>query len=434
MNFILENTEADKPPLDQAADDRPPSQSRTRVTGPLLRDATLFVENRAATEYRELFHLGVSPREWSDWHWQLKHRLTSAAQFAATLGLTADETAAFAGAAGLRLPVGVTPYYASLLYAERKAGGRALARTMLPSAGEFPCASGSCHESADPLGEEHDSPVPGIVHRYPDRVLFLVTDFCAAYCRYCTRSRRVGRPESKNRMIRVWDQAVAYIAAHPEVRDVLISGGDPLMLSDAALEYILAQVTAIPHVEIVRIGTKAPMVLPQRVTPKLARMLRKYHPLLMSVHCTHPAELTPESAQAFGRLADAGIPLGSQTVLLTGVNDDAKTLGDLFRGLLKVRVRPYYLYLCDQASGTMHFRTPLTKGLEIIRALRGYTSGYALPHFVVDLPGGGGKTPLCPEYVSGTDGENIIFKNWEGREYRLHDPATATVIRQGGIL
>ncbi len=427
MTFQIEHIEADKPPLDQA-EDRPPSAGRSRDAGPLRREGALFADGRSAQDYRERFHPGVSQRDWSDWRWQLRHRMTTAAQFAETMGLTEDETRAFAGAAGLRLPVAVTPYYASLLYAERQAGGHSLARTMLPSAGEFPTA---CHESADPLGEEHDSPVPGIVHRYPDRVLFLVTDFCAAYCRYCTRSRRVGRPESKHRMTRVWDQAVDYIAAHPEVRDVLISGGDPLMLSDAALEYILSRVTAIPHVEMVRIGTKAPMVLPQRVTPKLVRMLRRFHPLFMSVHCTHPSELTPESAQAFGRLADAGIPLGSQTVLLTGVNDDAKTMGDLFRGLLKVRVRPYYLYLCDQASGTTHFRTPLTKGLEIIRALRGHTSGYALPHFVADLPGGGGKTPLCPEYITGTDGEDVVFKNWEGAQYRLHDPLTARALREG---
>ncbi|WP_051445236.1 KamA family radical SAM protein [Desulfocurvus vexinensis] len=430
MDYMSDTAQADKPPLEQA-EDRPPSVPRTRDAGPLRREQALFVESRAARQYRERFHPGVDARQWSDWHWQLKNRLTGPDRFAATLGLTADEAAAFAGAAGLRLPVAVTPYYASLLYAERQASGHALGRTMLPSAGEFPTA---CHELADPLGEEHDSPVPGIVHRYPDRVLFLVTDFCAAYCRYCTRSRRVGRLEAKSRMTRVWDQAVAYIAAHPEVRDVLVSGGDPLMLSDAALEYILSRLTAIPHVEIVRIGTKAPMVLPQRITPRLTRMLRRYHPLLMSIHCTHPAELTPEAVQACGRLADAGIPLGSQTVLLTGVNDDARTLGDLFRGLLKARVRPYYLYLCDQAAGTTHFRTPVTRGLDIIRALRGFTSGYALPHFVVDLPGGGGKTPLCPDYVAGADGQDIVFRNWEGREYRLHDPASAAVLARSGKL
>lgn len=426
MNLILETAEADKPPLLRPATGMqpvPPQGAPGRRGGPAP------LESAAATAYRQRFHPGVDARTWADWRWQLRHRLTTAAQFADVLDLAPEEAAAFGHCGALRLPVGVTPYYAALLRAERAAGGGALGRTMLPSTGELPAA---CHESHDPLGEEHDSPVPGIVHRYPDRVLFLVTDFCAAYCRYCTRSRRVGRPETRERLARTWDAGIAYIAAHPEVRDVLVSGGDPLMLSDAALDSLLSRLRAIPHVEIVRIGTKAPMVLPQRITPRLVNMLRRHHPLLMSIHCTHPAEHTPEAVQACARLADAGIPLGSQTVLLAGVNDATATMRALMHGLLRMRVRPYYLYLCDQAAGTGHFRTPLTTGVDIVRSLRGHTSGYAVPHLVVDLPGGGGKTPVLPDYLAGTDGEDIVFRNWEGREYRLHDPQTASALHQGG--
>jgi lysine 2,3-aminomutase len=267
--------------------------------------------------------------------------------------------------------------------------------------------------------------VPGLVHRYPDRVLFLATDFCSAYCRYCTRSRRVGKPENGQARRRSWEAGLAYIAAHPEVRDVVVSGGDPLTMPDAAIEYLLARLRAIPHVEMIRLGTKVPNVLPMRVTPALVRMLRRFHPLYISIHCTHPDELTPESAQALTRLADAGIPLGSQTVLLSGVNDDPETMKSLMHGLLRCRVRPYYLYQCDEGHGLGHFRAPLERGLEIIGALRGHTSGYAVPHFVVDLPGGGGKVPVLPEYFRGRDGDDVLFTNYEGRTFRSHDPLPA---------
>ena len=285
----------------------------------------------------------------------------------------------------------MTPYYASLL--DPDAPDQGLRRCVIPSASESLFSTG---ESVDPLGEEHDSPTPGLVHRYPNRVLFLVTDFCSTYCRYCTRSRGMGGAGDIGRLRHRWEKALAYIEATPAVQDVLLSGGDALTLPDEALEWLLARVSRIPHVEFVRIGTKVPAVLPQRITKSLTRMLRKYHPLWMSLHFTHPDELTPESAHACAMLADAGIPLGSQTVLLAGVNDNAPTMKSLFQGLLKQRVRPYYLYQCDPIAGSAHFRTPVATGVEIMRALRGKVSGYAMPTYVIDAPGGGGQDSGLP--------------------------------------
>jgi lysine 2,3-aminomutase len=277
-------------------------------------------------------------------------------------------------------------------------------------------------EADDPLGEDADSPVPGLVHRYPDRVLFLVTGSCSVYCRYCTRSRAVGGKRDcfgpSN-----WEAALGYIASRREVRDVLLSGGDPLTLPGERLEWLLGRLRAIPHVEIVRIGTKVPAVLPQRVTSALTRMLGRHHPLWMSLHFTHPDELTPETVAACARLADSGLPLGSQTVLLRGVNDSLPVLRRLFHGLLRARVRPYYLYQCDPIAGSAHFRTPVRRGLELIRGLRGHTSGYAVPNFVVDAPGGGGKIPLLPDYNAGRDGDDLLLTNWQGRVFRYPDPA-----------
>ncbi|MEJ2169262.1 MAG: KamA family radical SAM protein, partial [Desulfobacterales bacterium] len=261
-------------------------------------------------------------------------------------------------------------------------------------------------------------PVPGLIHRYPDRVLFLVTEFCSTYCRYCTRSRMVGQAQKTAFHMQHWEQALAYIEANSAVRDVLLSGGDPLTLPDEKLEYLLMRLRQIPHVEILRIGTKAPMVLPQRITYALTRMLKRYHPLMISIHCTHPDELTSEVREACTRLADAGIPLGSQTVLLAGVNDRVDTMKALVHGLLRIRVRPYYLYQCDPIVGSGHFRTPVEKGLEVIHGLRGYTTGYAVPTYVIDAPGGGGKIPLLPEYVVGREGGDLLLKNYAGRIYR----------------
>jgi lysine 2,3-aminomutase len=292
-------------------------------------------------------------------------------------------------------------------------------------------------EEADPLHEDRQSPVPGLVHRYPDRVLLMALDFCAAYCRYCTRSRFVGgagrRPFGRGQ----WEKAIAYLAATPAIRDVVVSGGDPLTMTDGPLEWLLSQLRAIPHVEVIRIGTKTPAVLPMRVTPSLTKMLRKYHPLWMSLHFVHPDELTPETEEACSRLADAGIPLGSQTVLLSGVNDDAGVMTRLNRGLMRLRVRPYYLYQCDPIRGSAHFRTPVSKGLEMIAALRGHTSGYAVPQFVVDTPGGGGKVPLLPDAVIGRDDQGLILRNYEGGRYRYPEkrtllPTCETLPPEGG--
>jgi lysine 2,3-aminomutase len=263
----------------------------------------------------------------------------------------------------------------------------------------------------DPLNEDADSPVPSITHRYPDRVLFLVTSQCSMYCRFCTRKRKVSDSTKINSK---WIQdGVDYIAAHPEVRDVVLSGGDPLMVTDYVLERVLASLRAIPHVEIIRLGTKMPCVLPQRITPKLCKMIKKYHPIYVNTHFNHPWECTPEAEKACAMLADAGCPVGNQAVLMKGVNDDADVMLELHRKLLKMRVRPYYIYQADLTKGTNHFRTPVRKGLEIMDKLRGHTSGLAIPYYVIDAPGGGGKIPLLPQYVLGRNGKDIILRNYK---------------------
>jgi len=276
-------------------------------------------------------------------------------------------------------------------------------------------------EESDPLDEENDSPVPGLVHRYPDRVLFLVTNFCSTYCRYCTRSRMVGKPKEHCVSLDRWEKAIDYIAKTKTVRDVLLSGGDPLTLSDERIEWLLSRLRKIPHVEIVRIGRKVPVVLPMRITKELVRMVKKYHPLWMNIHFSHPDELTAETKYACERLADAGIPLGSQTVLLKDVNDSVDVIKNLMHGLLQMRVRPYYLYQCDPIPGSAHFRTPVKKGIEIIEGLRGHTTGLAVPNFVIDAPGGGGKIPLIPEYVKGYEGSDLVLRNYAQKYYRYPD-------------
>jgi len=366
--------------------------------------------------FRKTFFPDASIKEWRDWRWQLRHRIRDVPGLERLFNLTASERSAV-----LRrqhnLPAGFTPYYASLL--SRDNPDDPLRRTMIPVEEEFVVSPG---ERSDPLGEDKNSPLPGLVHTYPDKVLFLVTDFCATYCRYCTRSRLVGAGEFLPDRA-VWEKALAYIRAHPEVRDVLISGGDPLILADDRLEWLLQKLKAIPHVEFLRIGTKIPAVLPQRITSGLTRMLKRYHPLFMSLHFTHPDELTEESKNACERLADAGIPLGSQTVLLKGVNDDAETIKSLMLGLLKIRVKPYYLHQCDAVSGSGHFRAPIERGEEIIRSLHGHTTGYAVPTYMLDAPGGGGKVPLTPNYLGGRDGDFIQAVNYRGDTYRYYDPA-----------
>jgi lysine 2,3-aminomutase len=272
----------------------------------------------------------------------------------------------------------------------------------------------------DSLDEDGDSPVPNITHRYPDRVLFLVSPVCASYCRFCTRRRKVGDPEKIP--LNQYDSAFEYIASHPDVRDVILSGGDPMMLSDRRLEYIFQKLRAIPHVEIIRIGSRITSHLPERITPEFCEMVKKYHPIYMNTHFDHPSELTPAAVAALGRLADAGVPLGCQTVLLRGVNDDPGIMKELMQKLMKARVRPYYIYMADQVAGGEHFRTTVEKGLEIIKALRGWTSGLAVPHFVIDAPGGGGKVPLLPEYVEEINEDEVVFRNYEGKRFVYKQP------------
>jgi lysine 2,3-aminomutase len=321
-----------------------------------------------------------------------------------------------ASAAETNLPLSITPYFASLL--DEFDINQPLRKTVVPLVHEHSFSPG---EEADPLGEEDDSPVPGLVHRYPDRVLFLVTNFCSTYCRYCTRSRMVGKSKDHCVSLNRWEKAIEYIRNTKSVRDVLLSGGDPLTMSDERLEWLLSRLRKIPHVEMIRIGTKVPVVLPMRITKDLVKTLKKYHPLWMNIHFSHPDELTPEARFACERLADAGIPLGSQTVLLKDVNDSVDVIKDLMHGLLKVRVRPYYLYQCDPIPGSAHFRTPVRKGIEIIEGLRGHTTGLAVPNFVIDAPGGGGKIPLLPEYVKGHEGSDLILRNYAKRYYRYPD-------------
>lgn len=354
---------------------------------------------------------GATVQEWNDWKWQLRNSFTSLRQASRFLDLSEDEMMSVLGKQNL--PLRITPYYASLL--DKRDANHPLRRTMIPVQNELIITP---EEKADPLGEENQSPLPQLVHRYPDRVLFLTTGFCSSYCRYCTRSHMVSKKEKEHSGIPEWDAAIDYIRNHPEVRDVLLSGGDPLTLSDSRLSYLLGKLRRIPHVEIIRIGTKVPVVLPQRITPELLSMLKKHHPLFMSIHFTHPEELTPETSRACNMIADAGIPMGSQTVLLKGVNDNVETFKKLMQGLLKMRVRPYYLYQCDPIPGSSHFRTKVSKGLELIKGLRGFTSGYAIPHFVVDAPGGGGKIPLLPEYVAGRDEEGYLLVNYQGKFFR----------------
>jgi lysine 2,3-aminomutase len=365
--------------------------------------------------FRKEFFPDATPAEWKDWRWQIRNRITTFERLSAIVKLSPDE--AQAGCRGNNTcSLSITPYYASLL--DKNDPLQPIRRTVIPVQQEYlhaPC------ESEDPLSEDDVSPVPGIVHRYPDRVLFLTTGFCCVRCRYCTRSRLVDQNRDSRFSFKDWKLALAYVESNPSIRDVLLSGGDPLTLPDEVLDWLLSRLFHIPHVNFLRIGTKVPAVLPQRISGSLIRILKQYHPLWMSVHFTHPDELTSEVKTACNRLADAGIPLGSQTVLLKGVNDDAEVMKKLFHGLLTLRVRPYYLYQCDPILGSSHFRTPVNKGVEIVERLRGHTSGYAVPTFVIDAPGGGGKLPLQPAYVIGREGDSVVLRNYKGVQYRYPD-------------
>ncbi|MBI9078800.1 MAG: KamA family radical SAM protein [Pseudodesulfovibrio sp.] len=368
-------------------------------------------------EFRDFAFPSVSDEHWNDWHWQIANRVTDMDIMESVLGRPRQEGLSL----DKGLPVAVTPYYLAVAAASDSEGVR---RCVEPTINEFIL---DFHEKEDPLSEESHMVVPGLVHRYPDRVLFLVTDFCSTYCRYCTRSRLVGKTGRRQHSVKKWKSAIAYIKRTPVIRDVLLSGGDPLTLPDESLNWLLTQLRAIPHVEIIRIGSKVPAVLPQRITPELVSMLKKHHPLFLSLHFTHPDELTPETSRACEMLADAGIPLGSQTVLLKGVNDDTTIMKRLMQGLLKIRVRPYYLYQCDPIPGSSHFRTRVEKGIEIIQGLRGHTSGYAVPSYVIDAPGGGGKIPLLPEYYVGRNDQSVLLRNYEGNIYCYPDPEPVSV-------
>ena len=401
-------------PTSLTADTAPPPPVRApRKIEPINR----FPLSDNSRRFLRRHYPGISIHDWNDWKWQVRNRVRRLDVLERIIDLTPDERAAVERRTG-NLPIAITPYYLSLLSATDP--DQPLRRTHIPVGDEFVRGIG---EDPDPLGEDHDTAVPGLVHRYPDRVLFLTTGFCSTYCRYCTRSRMVGETNGEYSFsVSQWEKAAQYIEAHPEVRDCLLSGGDPLSIGDDKLEWLLDRLRRIKHLEFLRIGTKIPVVMPQRITRKLVRMLRHFHPLWMSIHFTHPDELTPETIEACARLADAGVPLGSQTVLLRGINDSVETLKPLFQGLLRARVKPYYLYQCDPVSGSAHFRTPVEKGLEIIKGLRGHTTGYAVPQFVVDAPGGGGKIPLLPDYVLGRDGDDLLLTNFEGGTYRYPDP------------
>ncbi|MDH5552219.1 MAG: KamA family radical SAM protein [Nitrosomonas sp.] len=376
-----------------------------------------FPVSENSQRFLKKYYPDISSSQWNDWKWQIRNRIRSVDMVEKMMTLTAQERESIIRRTA-NLPIAITPYYFSLLSPDNPE--QPLRKTHLPVGGEFITTPG---EDPDPLNEDHDMAAPGLVHRYPDRVLFLTTGFCSTYCRYCTRSRMVGETNGEYSFSTSnWEKAAQYIEAHPEIRDCLLSGGDPLSIGDEKLEWLLTRLRSIPHLEFIRIGTKIPVVMPQRITKDLCNMLKKFHPLWMSIHFTHPEELTPETIEACNRLADAGIPLGSQTVLLKGINDDVNTLKPLFHGLLKMRVKPYYLYQCDPVSGSAHFRTPVEKGLEIIRQLRGYTTGYAVPQFVIDAPGGGGKIPVLPDYIVGRDGDDLLLTNFEGGTYHYPDP------------
>lgn len=350
-----------------------------------------------------------------DWKWQFAHRITTTEQLKQILPLTQQEQDEINTCLGA-FRMAITPYYASLI--DPTDPNDPIRKQAVPSILETRVDE---NDLCDPLGEMADSPVPHVVHRYPDRVLLLVTLQCAMYCRHCTRRRAVGeedKPITESQL----QKAIAYIRAHVEIRDVLISGGDPLTMSTAKLEHIIASLRAIEHVEIIRIGTRVPVVMPMRITQELTDMLRKYHPIWINTHFNHPNELTPESARACAALVDAGIPLGNQTVLLRGVNDDAETMKRLLLGLVKMRVRPYYLYQCDLSCGIGHFRTRVEVGIEIMHQLTGNISGYALPKYVIDAPGGGGKIPLGYDYVVSRDDREVILENYRGQRYRYPQP------------
>lgn len=395
-------------------EEEPPGQSSSRTEeesdpgGRCLSSIEDLIANAevmsdSSRKFLETYFPTTTVAEWNDWKWQVRNSITKISELERFVSLTDAERNS-----ETMLSLRITPYYLSLAIENE-----AIRKCVIPSSDTL---SSSENESEDPLNEDHQMPVQGLVHRYPDRVLFLATDFCSSNCQYCTRSRMVGCHEQTAD----WDKALDYISKHTEIRDVLISGGDPLTMSDEKLDMLLSKITSIKHIEIVRIGTKVPVVLPKRITLNLVEVLKKYYPLYINVHFTHPDELTLETRQACERLADAGIPLGSQTVLLKDVNDDREVLRKLFTGLLKIRVKPYYIYSCDRVLGSSHFVVEVTKGIELIRGLRGFITGFAVPQYIIDAPNGGGKVSISPINYSIED-EKVIVTNYLGKQYEYFD-------------
>jgi len=395
---------------------------------------TPFVSRRAP------IYQDVPDEKWNDWRWQLSHRLNTVEDFEKILTLTDSERKALSSAGLFR--VDITPYFISLIDPHNP--NDPVRKQIIPTADEIVPFTGMMEDS---LAEDRHSPVPGLVHRYPDRVLMLVTTQCASYCRYCTRSRIVGDPSATFSRAE-FEMQIEYLKNTPQVRDVLLSGGDPLTLAPKLLDELLGRLREIPHIEILRIGTRVPVFMPMRVTDELCATLEKYHPLWMNIHVNHPSEISLELAEACDRLSRAGIPLGNQSVLLAGVNDCPHIQRQLVQDLVRIRVRPYYLYQCDLVEGAGHFRTPVAKGIEIMEALRGHTSGYAVPSYMIDAPGGGGKIPVGPNYMISMSDHKIILRNYEGyittyeepTEYSPHDPKTCAYCQnkrvepgQGGI-
>lgn len=356
---------------------------------------------------RKLFFPNVSDEDWNNWQWQVRNRIETLEDLKKYIQLTPEEEE------GVReslktIRMAITPYYLSLI--DPNDPHDPVRKQSIPTINELHI---SAADIQDPLHEDADSPVPGLTHRYPDRVLFLITDQCAMYCRHCTRRRFAGQKDASSPLERI-DRCIDYIARTPQVRDVLLSGGDALLVPNKRIEYILQKLREIPHVEIIRFGSRTPVVMPQRITPEFCEMLKKYHPVWLNTHFNHPNEITPEAKLACERLANAGVPLGNQSVLLRGINDCTHVMKKLVHELVKIRVRPYYIYVCDLSMGIGHFRTPVSKGIEIIENLRGHTSGYAVPTFVVDAPGGGGKIPVMPNYLVSQAPGRVVVRNYEG--------------------
>ncbi len=372
------------------------------------------MENSAFVSKKAPIYADIPDEKWNNWRWQLSNRINTVEEFEKVVPLTESERAALSAANLFR--VDITPYFISLIDPDDP--DDPIRKQVVPTAKELIPFTSMMEDS---LAEDRHSPVPGLVHRYPDRVLMLVTTQCATYCRYCTRSRIVGDPSATFSRAE-FEAQIDYLQRTPQVRDVLLSGGDPLVLAPKILEEILSRLRAIPHIEIVRIGSRVPVFLPMRITGELTDMLQKYHPLWLNIHVNHPNEISTELEQACDRLARAGIPLGNQSVLLAGVNDNVHIQRDLVQKLVRIRVRPYYLYQCDLVAGAGHFRTPVAKGLEIMEGLRGHTSGYAVPQYIIDAPGGGGKIPVSPQYMISQSDHKIILRNYEGYITTYEEP------------